>query len=233
MKMNLAHKRHRGVIGIESAIVLIAFVIVAAALAFVVLNMGFATTQEAKTTITSGLNEAGTSLTIAGKVAAFVNLNGNPNVVNATTVPLKVSSGGSAVDLDDTRTAVKYFSNSVEYNDVLVTGCTISGEYASTTLAFDQAVLDGCISVNPIGAVGGDPAATRAVIYWSEENISNSILEPGEHANLAVAFRELGTSERPGALDDIRMEIVLASGATLTIERQIPTSLSSEVVDMG
>jgi len=37
----------KGVVGIESAIVLIAFVIVAAALAFVVLNMGFSTTQKA------------------------------------------------------------------------------------------------------------------------------------------------------------------------------------------
>ena len=36
---------HRGVIGVESAIVMIAFVIVAAALAFVVLNMGFSTTK--------------------------------------------------------------------------------------------------------------------------------------------------------------------------------------------
>jgi archaeal flagellin FlaB len=51
--MNLIQKghrhTHRGIIGIESAIVLIAFVIVAAALAFVVLNMGFSTTQKAKT----------------------------------------------------------------------------------------------------------------------------------------------------------------------------------------
>ncbi|MCV0366716.1 MAG: flagellin, partial [Nitrosopumilus sp.] len=46
---------HRGVIGVESAIVMIAFVIVAAALAFVVLNMGFTTSQKAKTTIISGL----------------------------------------------------------------------------------------------------------------------------------------------------------------------------------
>ncbi len=50
--LNLIQKGHghtqRGIIGLESAIVLIAFVIVAAALAFVVLNMGFSTTQKAK-----------------------------------------------------------------------------------------------------------------------------------------------------------------------------------------
>ena len=52
--MNLIRKghrhTHRGVIGVESAIVMIAFVIVAAALAFIVLNTGFSTTQKAKTT---------------------------------------------------------------------------------------------------------------------------------------------------------------------------------------
>ena len=59
---------HRGVIGVESAIVMIAFVIVAAALAFVVLNMGFTTSQKAKTSIISSLKEASSSMQIAGKV---------------------------------------------------------------------------------------------------------------------------------------------------------------------
>ena len=39
---------HRGVIGVESAIVMIAFVIVAAALAFVVLNIGIFYITESK-----------------------------------------------------------------------------------------------------------------------------------------------------------------------------------------
>ena len=72
--MNLIQKghrhTHRGIIGIESAIVLIAFVIVAAALAFVVLNMGFSTTQKAKTAIIAAVDEAGSSLEVAGKITA-------------------------------------------------------------------------------------------------------------------------------------------------------------------
>jgi len=59
---------HRGIIGIESAIVLIAFVIVAAALAFVVLNMGFSTTQKAKTAIIAALEEAGSTLEVKSKI---------------------------------------------------------------------------------------------------------------------------------------------------------------------
>ncbi len=60
----------------ESALILIAIVIVAAALAFVVLNMGFATSQKAKTSITSALGEAGSSLSISGKVIAAAPVNG-------------------------------------------------------------------------------------------------------------------------------------------------------------
>jgi len=53
---------HRGAFGLESAIILIAIVLVAAALGFVVINMGFSTAQKAKTTISSTMTTAGNSL---------------------------------------------------------------------------------------------------------------------------------------------------------------------------
>ena len=77
MKHELKSRRtRRGVIGIESAIVMIAFVIVAAALAFVVLNMGFSTTQKAKTAISSSVTESSSALEIAGKVTGFGYISG-------------------------------------------------------------------------------------------------------------------------------------------------------------
>ena len=88
---------HRGVIGVESAIVMIAFVIVAAALAFVVLNMGFSTTQRAKTAIISSLEESSSALEIAGKVTAAGDI--SPiGYLNVTAVPLKLASGGSSIN---------------------------------------------------------------------------------------------------------------------------------------
>ncbi|MCD6509051.1 MAG: hypothetical protein J7L11_01480, partial [Thermoprotei archaeon] len=56
--------------GIETAIILIAFVIVAASFAFVVLNMGFFTAQRSKTVIGSGLSEASSAIEIDGSVIA-------------------------------------------------------------------------------------------------------------------------------------------------------------------
>ena len=84
---------HRGVIGVESAIVMIAFVIVAAALAFVVLNMGFSTTQKTKNAIVSSADEASSALEIAGKVIGSGHVTAGK--LNATAVPLKIVSGRS------------------------------------------------------------------------------------------------------------------------------------------
>ena len=109
--MNLIRKghghAHRGVIGVESAIVMIAFVIVAAALAFVVLNMGFATTQKAKTTIISSLGESSSSLEVSGKVMGIgcTTCNSVNPVLNATGIPLKIVSGGESVNLDPDSTS--------------------------------------------------------------------------------------------------------------------------------
>ena len=92
----LAKRRvRRGMVGIEAAIVLIAFVIVAAALAFVVLNMGFFTTQKSKEAMSSGLKEASTALEIDGSVLGKV----ESNSISQVMIPLKTSSGRNPVDL--------------------------------------------------------------------------------------------------------------------------------------
>ena len=236
--MNLIRKghrhAHRGIIGIESAIVLIAFVIVAAALAFVVLNMGFATSQKAKTTIVSSLGEASSSLEISGKVIGVADV-GN-SVLNATIVPIKITSGGDSINLDNATVSVKYLSNSVEYDNILTATLT-ANVYQNASEAFEAASRDGSIAGFNAGAGNyGDnpvnetlPTNTAALIYWTVRSNTNAILEQGEHVVLAIAYR---TVDRPGALDKIRAEILISSGATLTMERNIP-NITSLIVDLG
>jgi flagellin FlaB len=79
----------KGIVGIEAAIVLIAFVIVAAALAFVVINMGMYTTQKCKEVMQQGLNEATTALEIDGSVLGY----GDNTGITSIYIPLKVSPG--------------------------------------------------------------------------------------------------------------------------------------------
>jgi flagellin FlaB len=87
----------KGIVGIEAAIVLIAFVIVAAALAFVVINMGMFTTQKSKEVMQQGLNEATTALEVDGTVLGYCR-NATPVNVTYIYIPLKVSPGQLAVD---------------------------------------------------------------------------------------------------------------------------------------
>ncbi len=224
--MNLIRKghghKHRGVVGIESAIVLIAFVIVAAALAFVVLNMGFATSQKAKTAIVATLGEAGSSLEVSGKVFAWADT-AVPDI-EIIGIPIKSASGGESVNLDAAFTAVKFISDDVTYDDVY--GGTVGGIIDSLSAGMTAGVPGFCSS-DPIG--GADPANTCSFIYFTVNINNNDIIDQGEHAVLVVAF---ATGDNPTPLDRVKIELIPPSGATMTVERQIP-NISSNYVDLG
>ena len=217
---------HRGVIGIEAAIVLIAFVIVAAALAFVVLNMGFSTTQKAKVAIIAALEEAGSSMEISGKMTAVGDIANQ--TLKAVNIPIKIISGGATTNLDGNATSVRFISSNVEYDNVYFCGAITDGNFISPTQAWDQAVID-CptISNNPI--TGNPLANTTAIIYWALNKNNNSILDIGEHAVISYGF---SAADQPSNLDKIAFEIITPTGATLTVDRTVP-GITSVVVDLG
>ena len=231
--MNLIRKghghNHRGVVGIESAIVLIAFVIVAAALAFVVLNMGFATSQKAKTSIVATLGEAGSSLQVSGKVFAWANSTGAIPEIHVIGIPIKIASGGESVNLNQLFTAVKYVSDSVTYDDIYEGVTPADPSPSSIENGATQCVADFLpIDSNPI--ISNPSTTTGACIYYTVNLNNNDILDQGEHAILALIFGP--ATDRPVALDKVKIELIPPSGATLTVERQIP-NISTAYVDLG
>lgn len=216
--MQYSKKTHRGVIGIESAIVMIAFVIVAAALSFVVLNMGLSTTQQAKTTITTGLGEASSSVMISGDVISATDV--SRSELNATAFPIKVVSGGTSVNLNATLAVVRYSNGAVQYDNILAKTCVLtSTTYSSMSAALTAAVTSACITANPVGSPGTAPAATKAVIYWSVQKNTNEVLDPGEHAFLVLVY---GTGDRPSTAQLIEAELIPSSGSSLSVSRLIP-----------
>jgi len=221
------HKNtHRGVIGIEAAIVLIAFVIVAAALAFVVLNMGFSTTQKAKTAIIAAIEEAGSALEVAGKMTAAGDIANQ--TLRVVSIPLKIVSGGATANLDGNATAVRFISSDVEYDNIYFCGPITGGNFINPTAAWDQAVAEcSSLSINPV--TGGALNQTTAIIYWSINLNNNPILDIAEHAVLSVGF---SAADRPTQLDHIAFEILTPTGAPLTVDRTVP-SVTSLVVDLG
>jgi len=79
-------KQNRGIVGIEAAIVLISFVIVAAAFSFMIVNMGLFSTQRGRETIQQGIMEASSPLIIDGSIMVRAT---STNVVDAMVVPFK------------------------------------------------------------------------------------------------------------------------------------------------
>ena len=234
--MNLIRKghghKHRGVIGIEAAIVLIAFVIVAAALAFVVLNMGFATTQKAKTAIVATLAEAGSSLEIQGKVIGWQ----TGNEIRVIGIPIKVASGGESVNLAEGFTSVKFVGANINYDDIyegieatVATYTNINASANNAQVTFAGLPGRDCDD-NPMSLPAGPITETCAYIYFTVNANNNEILDQGEHAIIALLFTP--GADAPDPLDKIKIELIPPSGATLTIERSVP-NLSSAFVDLG
>ena len=97
--------------------------------------------------------------------------------------------------------------------------------------AYQEAVTDGLTgfsgAVNPVN--GTVASQTAAIVYWSVQSNTNSILDQGEHAVLAIAY---SASDRPQSLDKVRAELIVATGASLTVERQVPV-ITTSVVDLG
>jgi flagellin FlaB len=194
--------------------------------------MGFATTQKAKTTIISSLSEASSGIAVSGKVTAIANVPAAK--VNATSIPLKITSGGDSINLSNSTVSIKYLSNTVEYDNILVATLT-SRTFANVSQAF-QGAIDPPNSIwkitkNPVNSTTGINLYTAAIIYWTvaAQNPPNAILEQGEHAVIGIVYK---STDRPTQLDKIRVEVLLSSGATMTVERNIP-NLTSAITDLG
>jgi flagellin FlaB len=89
--------------GLEAAIVLIAFVVVAAVFSYVVLGAGFFTTQKAQQVVYSGVQQASSNLIIIGEVyGSAEGTTSNPPRINAIIFSLGLAAGGSSVDMNKT-----------------------------------------------------------------------------------------------------------------------------------
>jgi len=99
-KVKKAMRGERGITGLETAIILIAFVVVASVFAYTVLSAGIFSSQKGKEAIYTGLAEARSSLTLKGElVARDTNSDGKLNTV---TFMLTNALNGEAVDMTPT-----------------------------------------------------------------------------------------------------------------------------------
>ena len=104
-----------GITGIETAIVLIAFVVVASVFAFAVLSTGLLTSEKAKETALGGLAETSATLVLRGSVIATA-VSGNASVGNVFFQLGSAAQSSEAVDLSATGTVLSYLDDTQAYN---------------------------------------------------------------------------------------------------------------------
>ena len=94
--MNSLQSNDKGFTGLEAAIVLIAFVVVAAVFSYVVLGAGFFTTQKAQESVHTAVGQATSAVELSGPV--MVEGQTGDEVSNASFY-LQLAAGGAAVDV--------------------------------------------------------------------------------------------------------------------------------------
>ena len=99
-------KNDKGFTGLEAALVLIAFVVVAAVFSYVMLGAGFFTTQKSQEVVHTGVTQASSSVAPSGDVI----LTGGAGSAEAVTFYLTNTAGGTPVDLS--KTVITYTDSS-------------------------------------------------------------------------------------------------------------------------
>jgi flagellin FlaB len=104
----LLRRDQRGITGLETAIVLIAFVVVSSVFAFAALSTGLFSSDKAKETIQAGLAETRGSMELKGSVILTSSTTGTSGVVSDISFQVANAAGGEALDLTPGKTIVKY-----------------------------------------------------------------------------------------------------------------------------
>jgi len=204
------YKNRKAMTGLETAIILVAFVITAAAFAFVVLNMGFLTAEKAQSVISAGMTEASSSmLTDSGIVAQF---NIPPASTQADidlyklTFYIKLSQGHEPIDLSSDK-LVGTYTNSRCHGTI-----------------YSSAVANGTImTIKGVNSDGDQLLETgeKFKVTIDFEDLLPGMVDP-------TGLTQDDVYAHP--YEEFRVELRPSAGAVMAIEKQIPAVYSTIMV---
>lgn len=125
-----AFREDKGITGLETAIILIAFVVVATVFAFVVLTTGIFSSERGKETVFAGLQKARGTMEVRGGVVASAS--GVPLAVDSIQLSVATTAGGEAIGLNPAattnRTVIAYRDSDVIDDDLTYAVTWIVGD---------------------------------------------------------------------------------------------------------
>jgi len=210
--------------GLEAAIVLIAFIVVAAVFSYVMLGAGFFATQEAQRTVHTGSQQASSSLEIIG------NVYGKTDATTATSTSAHLqyieftignTAGGTPIDI--TQMLVTFVCGEkaevIPFDGVNSITTIGSGSQGTETEARQAILTEAGKTENKNGKWGvimtyndvGDGTSPR-----------NKLLEPGEQFVLIVAFPN-DADLKPNTRFSVNLQPAI--GAAFPIKKTVPSTL--------
>jgi flagellin FlaB len=155
-RLRRGHTDERGITGLETAIILIAFVVVATVFAFVVLTAGVFSSERGKETVYAGLQKARGTMEVRGGVVATAA--GAPLAVDDIFFIVASTASGESIPLNpaatNNRTVIAYRDGNTVDNDVVYTVTNIVGD-GDTLLEPGETTL---VTIDRATGIDGPPA---------------------------------------------------------------------------
>lgn len=196
-------QKRRGLTGLETAIILVAFVITSSAFAFVVLNMGFMTADKTQSVISGSMDESSSALQLDSDIiGTFANNTLDQDQICLTKAVFYVTlgPGNSPIDMDDDQIVITYANPRCH-----------------------GVVYDGSTSVAAITVINGDAdtileSGERFKVAIDFTTLDESTVDPAQGSRPNVYTHPY---------EEITIEIQPAQGGKMTINRRIPQVSSS------
>lgn len=220
-KIMRLHRKQKGITGLETAIILIAFVVVAAVFAYTVLSAGLFSTQKSQEAVYAGLDETQSTLELRGAVVGYnaTGLNASNQSLGKVEFTIALASqGGNVVDVTPAY--------------ALAEGALIeSGLESQLQIAFNDknVIITECPwTVSFIGKDDSDydlEEGEKAIITVWLHDYNGSTWSDGSEESGFIAANDVETDHQ------FTLEIKPSIGAVLNIQRTTPAYLDS-VIDM-
>ncbi len=224
-------RNERGITGLETAIILIAFVVVASVFAFTVLSTGIFSSERSKETVFSGIEEAQSTLEPRGSMIAY-----NANVDGATSTVFKISFllanaiAGEPVDLTPGYTA----NSSGTDPDVDASAKQV------TVISYrdqDQFLADVPWTVSYLGDDDGDGLLennekAEITVWLLNRDHGVASVSSADSATVMSSRGITTAANAPVVNGEFTIEVKPPSGAVLNIQRTFPSQFDT-VMDLN
>jgi len=205
--LNKFLRKEKGITGLETAIILIAFVVVAAVFAYTALSAGLFATQKSQQAVYAGLTEAQSTMELKGSVVATANSTGASGKIGGISFTVSNVLGGDPLDFTPPTAGTNgVISDSPALNKVVI-------NYVDQV----QEITNLFWTVTKVGKDDGDNMLEAGEKF--QVNVGDSVDGNG---NLVDALTtDLGVNTT------FNLNVITPTGAILTIERTTPPSLDT------